>query len=91
VHGGSAQQVMAAAKRRLLQEADPAAARLAEIALSPDTQPKDAIVAICEILDRAGINGEPNADVSSPSQVLWDEFIQIHRRRFGNAASEVNE
>jgi hypothetical protein len=59
-----------------------------EIATSRTTEPKDAIAAICEILDRAGIGGEPSAAGSSSGQVLWEEFVQIHRRRFGDAAGE---
>jgi hypothetical protein len=63
--------------------ADPAAARLVQIATSKRTEPKDAIVAIRELLNRAGINARPLTDPldTGNGQVLWDEFIQIHRRR----------
>jgi hypothetical protein len=89
VHGGSAPQVIQAARRRLLLAADPIAARLIQIALGKKTEPKDAIVAIREILNRAGVHAEQSPDDGSiPGQVLWDEFIQIHRRRAGHAADE---
>lgn len=62
---------------------DPVAARLIEIAKSKLTEPKDALAAIREVLNRAGLSVQAAADVpgASQGQVLWDEFIQIHRRR----------
>jgi hypothetical protein len=83
VHGGSAPQVIAAARHRLLMACDPVAARLIEIAKSKKTETKDAIVACREILNRAGVGAQPVPDVpgASQGQVLWEEFIQIHRRR----------
>jgi hypothetical protein len=46
--------------------------------------PDVAIVAIRELFDRAGIGPvEANATADNTGQVLWDEFVQIHRRRFG--------
>ena len=67
------------ASRRLLEAA--AAARLIEIAMSQTTEPKDAIVAIREILDRAGIQ-PPRTDAAAASDgtVLREEFLQIHKR-----------
>lgn len=82
VHGGSAPQVMAAAARRILLAADPAAARLIAIALSKKTEHKDAITAIKDLLNRAGIRPQAETAVDGDTgQVLWEEFIQIHRRR----------
>jgi len=85
VHGGSAPQVVAAAMRRILMAADPAAAKLIQIALGRKTHPKDAIMAIRELLNRAGIHSAVDTgmgnDPDTGGQVLWDEFIQIHRRR----------
>jgi hypothetical protein len=83
VHGGSAPQCIAAARHRILLACDPVAARLIEIAKSKLTEPKDAIVAIREILNRAGVSAAPVVDVpgATQGQVLWEEFIQIHRRR----------
>jgi len=46
--------VRASAQRRLLEAADPAAARLIDIALNTE-DPKVALVAIRDVLDRAGI------------------------------------
>lgn len=90
VHGGSAPQVIAAARHRILLAADPAAARLISIALArgrdKKVEPKDSLVAIRELLNRAGLVAPGKALVEdaggdNSGQVLWDEFIQIHRRR----------
>ncbi len=83
VHGGSAPQCIAAARQRLLMACDPVAARLIAIAKSKLTEPKDAIVACREILNRAGVTAAPVVDHGGEhlGQVLWEEFIQIHRRR----------
>jgi hypothetical protein len=80
---------------RILMAADPAAARLVEIARSPTTEPKDAIIAIRELLDRAGIGHKPmNGAGQSDSTVLWEEFLAIHRRRVlgahGDAETETD-
>jgi hypothetical protein len=86
-HGGSAPQTLAAARLRLLMACDPVAARLIEIAKSKKTDPKDAIVAIREILNRAGVAAAPAVDPGGDvGQVLWEEFIQIHRRRVPDLA-----
>lgn len=83
VHGGHAPQVLAAARLRILQAADPVAARLIQIAKSKLTEPRDAIAACREILNRAGL--APQLEVTGASanngQVLWDEFVAIYRRR----------
>ncbi len=76
--------MLAAARRRLLAAADPVAARLIEIALSKRTEPRDAIVAAREILNRAGVSApQPagNASTAANGQVLWDEFCAIYHRR----------
>lgn len=92
VHGGSAPQVIEAARRRLLALIDPAlgvlaqAVRVRSKATSKLWEPSaQEIAAAREVLNRAGlvavapIDPERNADASL-GQVLWDEFIQIHRR-----------
>jgi len=63
--------------------ADPAAARLVQIALSKSKKIKtsDSIAAIRDLLNRAGIHARPEDASADNGQVLWDEFIQIHRRR----------
>lgn len=66
---------------RILMAADPAAARLVKIAVSTKTEPRDAIAAIRELLNRAGVHAQPANMAPDSGQVLWDEFIQIHRRR----------
>lgn len=70
---------------RLLMAADPAAADLIRIARSRKTKPGDRITAIREILNRAGVStAQPVPDAAAASgQVLWEEFIQIHRLRVG--------
>jgi hypothetical protein len=67
--------------------ADPAAARLVSIALAKGkdkgVEPQHSLIAIRELLNRAGIVVNRADDTASVDngQVLWDEFIQIHRRR----------
>jgi hypothetical protein len=61
--------------------ADPCAARLVEIALSKRTAEHDAIAAIREVLNRAGVSPEPTSHGAANGQVLWDEFVAIYRRR----------
>ena len=59
----------------------PCAARLVEIARSKSTDVQHAIAAIREVLNRAGVSPQPVAEDGANGLVLWDEFIQIHRRR----------
>ena len=82
LHGGSAPQVRDAARKRILAAADPAAARLIEIALSPRTKTQHALAAIRDLLNRAGIVGGSAAEEDSGrNTVLWGEFVEIHRKR----------
>jgi hypothetical protein len=87
VHGGSAPQVMQAARVRLLAAADPLIARLLQIGLARGkdrkVEPQHSLAAIREALNRMGFTAMP-AKLDAPAgdgTVLWDEFIQIHRRR----------
>lgn len=82
VHGGSAPQVIDAARRRILAAADPVAARLISIALNKKTKHPDAMVAIREVLNRAGLVAVQAGPAAGPDngQLLWEEFVQIHRR-----------
>lgn len=71
---------------RILLAADPAAARLVSIALARgkdrDVEPQVSLTAIRELLNRAGLVSQRVEDSQSDSgQVLWEEFIQIHRMR----------
>jgi hypothetical protein len=71
---------------RILQAADPAAARLIQIALAlgkdKHVEPQHSLVAIRELLNRAGLVAARTEETGPDNgQVLWDEFIQIHRRR----------
>ena len=84
VHGGSAPQVRNAALQRILAAADPAAARLVEIALSKKSKDSDAIAAIRELLNRASV-AVPPPSPAADGTVLWEEFVAIHRERVGNA------
>lgn len=83
VHGGSAPQVVAAAKRRIDAAADGVAFRLLTIALSKSkkTKTSDVIAACRDLLNRAGVVARIEDAVPVDGMVLWDEFIQIHRRR----------
>lgn len=90
VHGGSAPQVIEAARRRLLLLIDPALGVLAQsVRVRTKAQSKyweptaQEISAAREVLNRAGIvAAAPAGDVPDGAlgQVLWEEFIQIHRR-----------
>lgn len=94
VHGGSAPQVIAAARMRILLAADPAAARLVSIALAQGkdkhVEPQHSLVAIKELLNRAGLVAQKGADEPKvdEGQLLWEEFIAIHRRRIGPDPAE---
>ena len=83
VHGGSAPQVIAAAKMRLIMASDPAAARVVQMALSRRQKPADVLAACREILNRAGVVAPAETTSSADTGVLWEELIQIHRRRVG--------
>jgi hypothetical protein len=54
MHGGSAPQVKAAARRRLLEAVDPVVAKLIDLALR-DPDPRIALAACRDILDRVGL------------------------------------
>jgi hypothetical protein len=82
LHGGSALQVIAAAKLRLALSADAVTARLVKIALSKRTKDADVIAAAKDPLDRAGVRAERAPDANAGrGTVLWEEFVAIHRRR----------
>ena len=77
---------MEAARLRLLAAADPLIARLIQLgkATGKDrkVEPSVSLAAIKEALNRMGFVGAPASDgARSDGTVLWDEFIQIHRRR----------
>jgi len=83
-HGGACPQVIAKAKLRLALAADPVAARLVAICLSKKTKTGDAIAAARDLLDRAGVRAERETHgAAGDGTVLWEEFIEIHRRRTG--------
>ncbi len=73
MHGGSAPQVVAAARRRLLEAADPAAARLVELMASDDE--RIGLRAARDILDRAGLAA--HARVEIPEQDDLPPFEQV--------------
>jgi len=85
-HGGSAPQVIAAAKRRLVSLIDPALGVLARAVRprrSPHWEPQPTeIAAAREVFRLAGFNVTEDSS-SDPNTVLWEEFIQIHRRVVG--------
>lgn len=60
-HGGSAPQVLAKARQRLLEAADPAAAYLVSLVKDKKAPPADRRQAATAIMDRAGL---------SPKQVM---------------------
>src|SRR5215472_13059297 len=74
-HGGSAPQVVVAAKLRLALAADAVAERLVKIALSKRTRDSDVIAAAKDLLDRAGVRPEkPRDETPNDGTVLWEEF-----------------
>lgn len=73
VHGGSAPQVKAAARRRLLELIDPALVRLGEALDSDDERIR--IQAIREVLSRTGID-EPIQIEVIPDANLIREWIE---------------
>jgi hypothetical protein len=93
LHGGSAPQVRDAARKRLLAAADPVAARLIEIALNVGTESQHAISAIVQVLNRAGIVAPAvtATNEGTSGQVLWEEFVEIHRRAHNPSSSDGND
>ena len=62
MHGGSAPQVKDAARRRLWELIDPVLTRLFDIALKEE-DPRVALVAIRDVLDRAGLTEPKRVEV----------------------------
>ena len=95
VHGGSAPQVIAAARRRLLLLIDPALGVLARAVRTRSSRKwepsSQEIAAAREVLTRAGVTAVLEDVTNDNGQVLWDEFIQIHRRRIPGGTSEPDE
>jgi hypothetical protein len=73
VHGGYIPQVKAAARARLALASDMVVGRMLEIALNPATAHKDAISAMNSVMDRAGIKGGYEVDVSMPN---WQQGLR---------------
>ena len=95
VHGGSAPQVIAAARRRLLLLIDPALGVLAR-AIRPRKDKfweptSQEIAAAREVLTRAGVTAVLEESMNDNGQVLWEEFIQIHRRRIPGGLPVTDE
>ena len=92
VHGGSAPQVIAAARRRLLMLVEPALgvlARAVRLRRSKTWEPSaQELTAVREILTRAGIS-VVIGEAADNGQVLWEEFIQIHHRAVVLPAADI--
>ncbi len=76
VHGGSAPQVRAAAQRRLLEAADPAAAELVRLALNAESA-RVRLAAVRDLLDRAGVGDHSD----SLDGVLTAEIVEAEIAR----------
>ena len=74
VHGGSAPQVKAAAKRRLAQAADVLVQRLLAFALDGDTTDNVALQAIIAALDRAGLSVKQAIEIGV-DPAPWEEVM----------------
>jgi hypothetical protein len=89
VHGGSAPQVVSAARRRILAVYDPVTAKLITIALGKKTKTSDAIIAIRDLMKAAEeIARITGTDKKSDRGVLWEEFMAVYRRRVPVAEQE---
>lgn len=73
VHGGSAPQVKAAARRRLDQAADVLVQRLLKFALDGDVADNVALAAIRDALDRAGMGAK--TEVAVEVKAPWEELL----------------
>jgi hypothetical protein len=85
-HGGGAPQVKHSARQRLLDAADPAAARLVRALESADE--RAAIRAAQVILDRAGLGPKSAVELSGPDgrpietqETAWMEYCTIEEKR----------
>jgi hypothetical protein len=94
VHGASAPQVKAAAKRRLDAAADVLVQRLLGFALDGDTPDNIALAAIRDALDRAGLVAPKTLDVRSapgPTRRCSIPSPQPHAQSRGhNVAANLN-
>lgn len=72
-HGGGIERVRRGAMERLIGALDATTGALIELALSPDTEDKVKIQAINSILDRTGLKGGVEIDVSVPG---WQEALK---------------
>lgn len=79
VHGGSAPQVKAAARRRLEQAADVLVQRLLGLALDGDASDPVALAAIRDALDRAGLNPKTAVEVEVGLKPYQQVFEGIAR------------
>lgn len=76
VHGGSAPQVKAAAKRRLDQAAEVLTARLLGFALDQGVSDEVALKAVKDALDRAGMAAPKQADVNVTHELKPFEHVE---------------
>ena len=89
-HGGSAPQVIAAARMRLLALIDPAISTLARGVLKRSGIPTpQEIQAAKDLLDRAGLKAADSLrlvdkDDNDRSLMTWEEFEAIHERKGGS-------
>ena len=65
-HGGSAPQVIAKARARIIEAADKVAARLIKIATDKDSSEAAAVQAARDLLDRAGLKVPEQHELSGP-------------------------
>lgn len=76
VHGGAAPQVVAAAKRRLMEASKDMAALLMRIAEDEAVPPAVRLGAIRDVLDRAGVTAKTEVEITvAPWQQLIDGIV----------------
>lgn len=72
-HGGGTEASLNAAKRRLVAAVDPAIGHLVNILVAPTTETTDRLKAIAQILDRSGLRGGVELNVSNPE---WQGMLK---------------
>jgi hypothetical protein len=78
MHGGAAPQVKRRAQQRILEASDPAAARLVAMMQDETLPPAVQLAAARDLLDRAGVVGKQELELSANVSVsVWDNIVGL--------------